>query len=124
MRSSPKGSAVVNEDGVGGAPAGNGDQGGGREGRRGQKSLKRGDKLGALSSVFPFGKSLCLDTSPSGDQLALVSGPSGESLFTQHFFLVSMRNGSFYLTTLLTFHFQLPAPPESHWAWVPFLAHQ
>lgn len=100
-----------------GGPCWSGDQGGGPEGRRWAEVLEEGDKLGALSSVFPFGKSLCLDTSPSGDQLALVSGPPGESLFTQRFFVVPMGNGSFCLATLLTFRFQLPAPPESHWGW-------
>lgn len=75
-------------------------------GRRagGQKSLKTRGKLGALSSMFPFGKSLSLDTSPSGDPLALVSGMAGESLFTH---LVSPRSlwetGHFAFTTLLTY---------------------
>lgn len=61
------------------------------------------------SSVFLLGKSLGLDTSPSGDLLALVSGTAGESLYTH---LVS--SGSLWETGLftfpLTFYFQDPVP--------------
>lgn len=87
-----------------------------RSGRRagGQTSSETRDKPGALSSVFPLGKSLCLDTSPSGDPLALVSGTAGESRVTH---LISSR--SLWETGHLTF----PAPltfkpqfsPGSHW---------
>ena len=61
------------------------------------------------SSVFLLGKSLGLDTSPSGDLLALVSGTAGESLYTH---LAS--SGSLWETGLftfpLTFYFQDPVP--------------
>lgn len=70
----------------------------------GQRSLKTRGKLGALSSMFPFGKSLSLDTSPSGDLSALVSGTAGESLFTHLISPWSLwETGHFDFTTLLTY---------------------
>lgn len=101
-----------NEDWAGGATAG------GREvreeGRRRageQKSLETRDKLGALSSVFRLGKSLSLDTSPSGDLFGLVSGTAGESLFNNLMSSWSLwKTGHFNFTTPLTIHFQTPVP--------------
>ena len=81
--------------------------GGGHGKGSGQKSLETSDGLEALSSVFLLGKSLSLDTSPSGDLLALVSGTAGESLYTR---LVS--SGSLWETGCFTFPltFCFPAP--------------
>lgn len=97
---------------VGGATAG------GREVREearrragGQKSLETRDKLGALSSVFPLGKSLSLDTSPSGDLWALVSGISGESLFT---LLVLVGNGPLYFYHTPRLSLSSPNPHLGH----------
>lgn len=70
----------------------------------GQKSLKTRGKLGALSSEFPLGKSLSLDTSPSGDLLALVSGMAGESLFAHLISSWSLwETGHFVFTALLPY---------------------
>ena len=84
--------------------------GGGGHGKgSGQKSLETSDGLEALSSVFLLGKSLRLETSPSGDLLALVSGTAGESLCPH---LVS--SGSLWetghFTFPLTFCFPAPVP--------------
>lgn len=88
--------------------------GGGHGKGSGQKSLETSDGLEALSSVFLLGKSLSLDTSPSGDLLALVSGTAGESLYTR---LVS--SGPYGKRAVLLspspFAFQPQSPPGSHW---------
>lgn len=76
--------------------------------------METSDGLEALSSVFLLGKSLSLDTSPSGDLLALVSGSAGESLSSH---LVSSRSlwemGCFTFPSPFTFKPQ--APRGSHW---------
>lgn len=100
--------------GVEGATAGSGGQGGGQWEGRWSGALEDRDKLGALSSVFPFGKSLRLDTSPSGDPLALVSGSSGESLFTHPFLL-----GPYGKQVILLYHtahlsLSTPSPLLNH----------
>lgn len=70
----------------------------------GQESLKTRAQLGALSSEFPLGKSLSLDTSPSGDLLALVSGMAGESLFAHLMSSWSLwETGHFVFTALLPY---------------------
>lgn len=86
---------------------------GGQQEGKWTESLRTRDNLGALSSVFLLGKSLSLDTSPSGDLLALVSGTTGESLSTLLSFSWSPREtGHFTFTATSPFTFN-PSPPGS-----------
>lgn len=87
-----------------------------RSGRKtgGQEPLKTRGQLGALSSEFPLGKSLSLDTSPSGDLLALVSGMAGESLFAHLISSWSLwETGHFVFTALLPY-LSLSSPIPAH----------
>lgn len=105
-----------NEDWVGGAPQR------GREIRRpdsvrtgGHKFLKTRDQLGALSSVFPFGKSLPRNTSPSGGLLALYLALLGSPSSPAPFLLGSYGKRVILLYTPPPFAFKPQSPPGSRW---------